>query len=64
MYVRDMNARAVQETIDELKAEARLARAKSDLRRADVLETAAKRVADEFAREQARPTAMRFDRAS
>jgi len=54
-----MNARAVQETIDELKAEARLARAKSDLRRADVLETAAKRVAAEFARECERPTAMR-----
>jgi len=54
-----MNARAVQETIDELKAEARLLKARGELGRADTLEAAAKRVEAEFARECERPTAMR-----
>jgi len=57
--MRDMNARAVQETIDELKAEARLLKARGELGRADTLEAAAKRVEAEFARECERPTAMR-----
>jgi len=62
--MRDMNARAVQETIDELKAEARLLKERGERDRAILLEDAANRVAREFTEEQARPTAMRFDRAS
>ncbi len=54
-----MDAQAIQETIDELATEARLARAKGEIDRAEMLSAAAKRVEAEYLTEQSRPTAMR-----
>ena len=57
-----MKPKEIQAKIDELRAEAALLASRGERDRANILETAAKRVEEEFAREQARPTAMRFDR--
>ena len=59
-----MKPKEIQAKIDELKAEAVMMRSRGEIDRANIFDAAAKRVEKEFESEQARPTAMRFDRAS